>query len=171
MPQDFALLPAAVRVVHGGSGRLTMAGRADIEVASNLVARAVTALVGLPAAGRDVPVTITFDRAPEAEAWDRRFAARRYRSRVAPGRGRDAGLLVERLGPFDNVFRLQATPAGLRWRLVDFRLLGIGLPAALRPACDAFEYADGEGRFVFDIAMDLPGFGRIIRYCGWLVPV
>ncbi len=163
---DFASLPPAVQAVHGGLGPLTMTGRADIELAPGLIAHWATALVGLPAAGRDVPVTITFDRRADAEIWDRRFAARRYRSRVTAGQR----LLVERLGPFDNLFRLRATPAGLRWHLVGFRLLGIGLPDFLRPRCDACEYADGEGRFVFDIAMDLPGVGRIIRYCGWLVP-
>lgn len=168
-PRDFALLPAAVRAVHGDSGRLVMTGRADVEVAPGAIARLVTALAGLPAAGCDVPVTVVFDRGAEAERWERRFGARRYRSRMVAGRGRDAGLLVERLGLFDNVFRLQPTPAGLGWHLVRFRLLGLDVPAALRPGCEALEYADGEGRFAFDIAVDLPGLGRVIRYRGWLV--
>ncbi len=40
---------------------------------------------------------------------------------------------------------------------------------ALAPRAEAAESVDDAGRFRFDVRIDLPGVGRLVRYRGWLV--
>lgn len=119
----------------------------------------------LPPAGADLPVTVRFHRDGAAERWRRDFAGRRYASRLFARHG----LLVERMGPATNIFRLSVEDSALVLDLIGFRFLGVPLPRALRPICRAIE-READGLFSFDIPIALPGFGPIIRYSGRLAP-
>jgi len=167
---DFAQLPAPVRRLHGLSQDLVAAGLAEIDVAPAPVARLLCRLAGLPKAGREVPVSVSF-RIDErgGEHWERRFARRRYAGGLRAGTGANAGLLVERFGPFDLLHRLTVSREGLAWRAVRWRLLGIPLPRWTLPRIDCRESAEGE-RFRFDIDVSFPLVGPVIHYRGWLVP-
>jgi hypothetical protein len=163
-------LPAAVRVVHDHPGRLTASGRADAALGPGVLPRLITALVGMPRDGSDQPVTVTFETdTTGVDHWRRDFAGRRYRSRLFAGSGRWRGLLVERQGILTTGFALEAAPDALHYRVVRFGVLGLALPQWLTPRCHAVETGAGD-RFSFDITIDLPGIGRLIRYCGTLVP-
>jgi hypothetical protein len=165
----FAQLPEPVRRLHGLTRDAATAGRAAITAARNPFAWLLCRLAGLPRPGSDVPVTVTFhlDR-DGGEYWRRRFRGRRYASAMRAGTGADAGLLVEHFWPFIYCHRLTASPDGLAWKLVKWRLLGIPLPRSTVPNVNCFESGDGE-RFVFDIDVVFPLIGQVIHYRGWLV--
>ena len=159
-------LPAALRAVHDQPGTLTLAGTAQVWRSPNPLARLLCNLMGLPAEGADVPVSVTFKRNGDHERWRRRFARRAYSSRLS-SRG---GLLVERMGPATNIFRVGVTAGRLHLDLVDFRFLGVPLPFFLRPHCHAIE-AEEAGAFTFHVPVSLPGLGPVIRYSGRLAPI
>jgi hypothetical protein len=167
---DFAQLPAPVRRLHGLSQDLVAAGLAEIDVAPAPIARLLCRLAGLPKAGREVPVSVSF-RIDErgGEHWERRFARRRYAGAMQAGSRADAGLLVERFGPFALLHRLTASRDALAWRAMGWRLFGIPLPRWTLPRIDCLESAEGE-RFRFDIDVAFPLIGPVIHYRGWLVP-
>lgn len=159
-------LPPGLRAVHDGSGPLTLDGTAQVWRSANPLARLLCDVMHLPAAGTDVPVSVNFERDGSNERWHRRFAGRTYSSRFVVRRG----LLVERMGPATNIFRVTASDSALQLDLVGFRLLGIPLPGFLRPSCAAVETGEG-GAFTFDVPVSLPGLGPVIRYAGRLAPI
>jgi len=166
--KDYDKLPGALRAVHDSDGNLLLAGRADIDRRPGLLAWMICALMGLPEQGRDVVVTVEFVRQGISEIWKRRFGDRRYSSTMSPGAAK--GELVECFGPFTLVFALQADATRLALNLQTCSLFGIPLPTFLRPCCQA-EEREENARFVFDIPLDLPFLGQILRYRGWLVAV
>ena len=167
---DFAVLPEPVRRLHGLAADVATEGRADITSPRGLLPWLVCRLSGLPAPGRDVPVTVAFEiDGKGGEFWRRRFAGRRYQSGFAVGSGRHAGLLCERFFPLVFFHRLTASAAGLRWELVRWRLLFLPLPRWLMPLAVCFESGDG-GRFVFDIDAAFRFVGPVVHYRGWLLP-
>jgi hypothetical protein len=165
-----ARLPAPVVALHSLDAPLTTAGLSDIEGAPGLLARTFCWGAGLPAPGRDVPVTVAFAPAGNGrEHWRRRFGERRHESVMRAGRGRDRGLLIEHFGWFDLLFRLSVEETGLRWRSVGWRLGGVALPLVFMPEVDALESGEA-GRFTFDIAVAFAWLGPVLRYKGWLEP-
>jgi len=163
--QDFVRLPPEVRAVHSGLA-VRVTGRADVERGIGPIKRAICALLGFPRDGRGQPVTIKFSTGADcADHWERDFGGRRYASFLAAGSGRHAGYLVERLGFFTIVFRLAADDGRLVFRMVGLCVVGIPVPTWLRPSCVAFE-GGRNGEFTFDITVDLPLIGRLIRYRG-----
>jgi len=164
--EAFARLPVEVRTAHGGE-TLLLAGRANADVGSGWVPALIRALFGFPRPGRDMPVTIAFSTdADGRDSWRRDFDGRRYCSTMEAGSGRRAGLLVERQQLFTWVFRLSVDAEGrLILELVAADILGIPMPWMLAPRCRAFE-TGADGKFTFDITVDLPVFGRLIRYWG-----
>jgi hypothetical protein len=163
---QFDRLPLEVRTAHSGE-TLLLIGQANADVASGWVPALIRTLFGFPRPGRDMPVTIAFSTdAVGRDSWRRDFDGRRYASTMEAGSGRRAGLLVERQQLFTWVFRL-SVDAGRRLtlELIAADMLGIPMPRALAPRCHAFETGAG-GKFTFDITVDLPVFGRLIRYWG-----
>ena len=165
--ENYCKLPGALRAVHDSGGTLLLAGRADIDRRAGWLAWLICALMGLPKPGRDVVVTVEFIRQGLSEVWKRRFGGRHYRSTMTPGAH---GELVEHFGPFTLVFSVRAEADRLVLDLQACSLLGISLPDFLCPRCLA-EEREENGRFVFDIPLDLPVLGRILRYRGWLMMV
>jgi hypothetical protein len=162
---DFARLPAEVRTAHGGE-TLFLTGRANADVGPGWMPALIRAVFGFPRPGRDMPVTIAFATdASGRDSWRRDFDGRKYSSTMQAGAGRHAGLLVERQQLFTWVFRLTAEDDRLILELVSSAILGIPQPRWLAPRCFAFETGAG-GKFTFDITVDLPIFGRLIRYWG-----
>jgi hypothetical protein len=165
---DFALLPEPVRRLHGLRVDARTEGRAEIVAGKGFWPRLICRLSGLPAPGRDVPVTVAFHiDGKGGEFWRRRFAARRYQSGFSAGQGRHAGLLRERFFPFVFYHRLTPAPEGLRWDLVAWRLGPVPLPRWAMPPTVCFETDEGD-RFVFDIDVKFPLIGQLIHYRGWL---
>lgn len=154
-------LPPALREVHDSGIDQRWSGLAQVEANPNPLARLLCRLMGLAAPGTAIPVTVRFERSGGAEHWHRDFAGGRYRSTLVE---RD-GLMIERMGLATNIFRVSVEDGALRLDLIGFRFVGVPLPSALRPHCHAREH-DEDGRYVFDVPVDLWPFGRIIRYTG-----
>src|SRR6266851_609207 len=98
---DFAMLPEPVRRLHSLAADIVTEGRADITSPRGFLPWLTCKVSGLPAPGRNVPVTVAFQvDGHGGEFWQRRFAERRYKSAFSVGTGRHAGLLCERFFPF-----------------------------------------------------------------------
>jgi len=162
----FADLPAEVQSAHCGE-MLLLTGKANADVGPGCIPALIRTLFGFPRPGRDMPVSIAFSTdAAGRDSWRRDFDGRRYSSRMEPGSGRRAGLLVERQQLFTWVFRLSVdADRRLILDVVAADILGMPIPWALAPRCHAFE-TGADGRFTFDITVDLPVFGRLIHYSG-----
>jgi hypothetical protein len=165
---DFALLPEPVRRFHSFAADTMSEGRADTTSPRGFLPWLVCKVSGLPAPGRDVPVTVAFDIHPDgSQFWRRRFASRRYQSGFTPGTGRYAGLLSERFFPYVFFHKLTASADGLRWELVRWKLLFLPLPRWLMPIAVCFESGEGD-HFVFDIDAAFRIVGPVVHYHGWL---
>ena len=166
--QDFAALAPAVRRVHDLTSRLQLTGRAEAEIFLGLLGRLVCRVMGFPRHGADQPVSVTFTPTGDGgEEWQRDFAGRQYRSVFSRGEGSDAEYLIEQMGAITAVFALAVAGDRLRFEIIRCRCLGIPMPWILSPRCVAYE-SEQDGDFRFDIALELPVFGRLIAYRGVL---
>jgi hypothetical protein len=159
----FDELPPRVAELHDVTGTSVWAGRADVERGRSPVSRMVATLFGLPPAGRDQALHVTFTPDGGTEIWTRRFGDAVFRS-LQYERG---GLLRERVGPSTFVFALVTSPDGMALKLKGVRFLGVPLPGFLAPSVATFE-SEREGRYHFEVEASLPLLGRIVRYQGWL---
>lgn len=159
----FDRLPRRVRELHDFTGLSTWEGRAKVERGRSLATRIAAALTSLPPEGDDQPLRVTFHAVAEREMWARQFGSALFRS----VQYETDGLLRERVGPTTFVFTPLASEEGLALRLDGFRLLGVPLPRALHPTVDTFE-RERDGRYRFEVEANLPLFGLLIRYAGWL---
>lgn len=163
----FDRLAPPIRGLHELTGATRAEGRATVERGTGLPARLVAALMRFPAAGRDVPLRVAFDRRGARERWRRQFADRCFASTQEVGRGRFAGLLVERFGPMAVGLEAREDRGRLRLAVRRWGVCGIPMPSGLGPGCDACEH-DADGRFNFEVELTLPVIGLIVRYRGWL---
>ena len=163
--ERFERLPARVRELHDLTGISVWTGRADVERGRSLPSRMVATLFGLPPAGRDQTLEVTFKVDGEREIWARSFGNAVFRS-VQYERG---GLLREKVGPSTFVFALDTSANGMALKLRGVRFLGVPLPRFLAPTVFTFE-SERDGRYHFEVEASLPLLGRIVRYVGWLEP-
>ena len=162
----FDALPAPIRALHETTGPSVWRGRARVDRAANPLTALAARLFGFPRGSEDAPAEIMVEADRDRSVWRRRIAGGRFVSRLSsPGPG---GRVVERFGPF--AFDLTLTPEGetLVYRVAGWRCLGLPMPRTLAPTTRTHEAVDGEGRFVFDVEIGLPGLGRMVRYRGWL---
>lgn len=158
-------LPASVRAVHSGAP-LPMSGRATARIGTNLPARLLRRLLGLPRSGRhDLSVTLESDA--DGETWTRRFGSARLSSRLTDAG--PLGLFEERFGPVRFAFDLRDVSAGVSWRLCGWRLGGIRLPLALAPHVRAGA-EDAGGLYRFRVVVAHRWTGLLFAYRGTLVP-
>lgn len=162
-------LPPMVRTLHEAEGRTSWAGRAEVTRAPGWRAALAARLLGLPPAGRDMPVRVTFTPIAGGERWHRRFGAHDFRTTQRLGRGRQAHLIDERFGPV--TVSLACVADGDKLRIVPraWRFLGVPMPRALLPGGESYEREE-DGRFRFHVEFTTPLSGPILTYRGWLEP-
>jgi Domain of unknown function (DUF4166)/Saccharopine dehydrogenase NADP binding domain len=165
----YALLPQPIQVMHDLKRDLTAVGVASVERGASLLSRLAAWIVGLPPAGEDVPVKVTFSVGDGREHWQRDFASKRFASTQEEGQGRNARLLRERFGPINFAMALVIESERLRLVLRRWSIFGIALPLWLAPRSNTYEHV-GDGRFRFYVEISHPLAGLIVRYRGWLVP-
>jgi hypothetical protein len=159
----FDALPARVRELHDLDGVAVWEGRAKVERSRALVARIAATLSSLPPEGDDQPLRVTFAAVGDKENWSRQFGKALFRSVQYE---RD-GLLRECVAISTFVFTPVVSADGLALRLDGFRLLGLAVPRMLHPAVRTFE-SERDGRYRFEVEAQLPLFGLLVRYSGWL---
>jgi saccharopine dehydrogenase-like NADP-dependent oxidoreductase len=161
-------LPGAVRCLHDWRGGQVVAGEADVIIGSGWLARIVHRVMGFPAAGQGVPVSVNFSERDGVETWTRDFAGRRFSSDQSAGIGRNERLIVERFGPVRVALAVLGDETGLRLVIRSWTLFGMPLPLALGPTTEAREH-EADGRFYFDVSIGHRLTGLIVRYRGWLI--
>ncbi|CAN7603893.1 DUF4166 domain-containing protein [Bosea sp. LjRoot90] len=166
----FAGMPAAIRAFHSADAEPVWQGRADVARGEGAMIDLLCRLFGLPAAGTDLPVTVSVARGDSfddsSETWTRNFAGQRFSSHL----GIDRGELREAFGPFSFTLAAEASPEGLALPIAAWRVFGLPLPRFLMPSATAHETVDADGRFRFDVRLSLPFFGLLAHYRGWLKP-
>ncbi|MCJ8159551.1 DUF4166 domain-containing protein [Sphingomonas sp. LaA6.9] len=162
MGSRYAELPREVRSIHDVQGDGGATGRAQVTGASNWVGTLVARVMGFPDVG-DHQLHVRFQEAHGCESWTRDFGARRFRSHLS----QKGSWLVERFGPFRFAFDLPSDENGLTMIMQGWWIGAIPLPKWMAPRSTAREWAQ-DGRFHFDVPIELPFVGRIVHYRGWL---
>lgn len=162
-------VPEQIRSMHAPEGGVAR-GRATVICGRSLIARLASRAFGLPGASADTSLEVRFEPVGNGELWTRRFGNDVMRTRQSPGRGGETGFLLERLGPFAFANSLAIAEGRLVLSLSRWRFLGLALPLSMGPRTQAVEYVE-DGRYRFDITVDHPLTGLIIRYFGWLDPL
>jgi hypothetical protein len=161
---DFDLLPAAVRRVHGAATAQRFEGRASARCGRGLASRLGRRLLGMPASGR-YPVEVWICPDASGETWTRRFGSASFTSRLVEAAR--AGHLEERLGPMRFRFALAVDPDGVTWRMAGWSLGGLAMPAFAGPRVRA--RADAAGAlYRFNVVVAHPWFGPLFAYRGTL---
>ncbi len=167
---DYDQLPSSIARLHDLSAGAVWRGRADVGGAHGPLAWLAARMLRFPTAMRDVPVTVKFGVRDGVETWRRTFGPRSFMSLQYAGAGRDRGLIVERFGAVAFAMQVVASQEGIDLHLRRGRVFGVPLPRFLWPQIAANERVDDSGRFRFDVAIGLPGIGRLVHYQGWLEP-
>jgi len=162
-------LPLQIRIMHDVSCTLTAQGVASVERGEGRLAGLVARVMRFPPAGRDIPLTVTFQVRDGEEHWCRTFGSAAFASVQAQGRGRYERLLCERFGPITIGMALVVEDDRLRLVVRRWSVLGLPLPRAFVPQGNVYESAE-DGRFNFHVEICHPLLGLIVRYRGWLKP-
>jgi hypothetical protein len=163
-------LPFAIRQLHSATSVSMYSGRCTVTQGRNLIARAVTALVGFPKPGTDLVINVKLCVASCSERWVRTVADREFSSTLSLPKGRSAGLVREQVGPVAIDMSLVAQTASIEYIVRRWKLLGVPMPLWLGPKTIATESIDAQERFRFDIKIWHPFIGTLVHYAGWLRP-
>jgi hypothetical protein len=138
----------------------------------NFFARSLARLFGLPAGGDAVRVrlSVTQTEGGAAERWHRTFEGRVFDTLQREGVG---GLLAERAGPVELLFRLSVEGGALVYRQAGAALrigpLRVPLPRRLAPRVEARETGADDGRGVnVCVSSSAPLVGLMLTYEGLL---
>lgn len=157
-------LPAVVQRAHRPSAMLR--GTFEVRHGGSLLARVLARIVRCPREAAGVEVTLRIEAEGGVECWHRTFDGRRMTTRQ---RLEEAGVLNERIGPLELLFRLQVEGGGLRFDQVGARgrLAGLVLPWPrwCRPQVEATARAEPGGVGV-RVAVSLPGIGLLMSCAG-----
>ncbi len=164
------LLPPPIKQLHSLTSVSMYSGRCTVIQGRNPIARAVTALVGFPKGGSDLPITVKLSVEDSGERWVRTVADRTFSSTQSLAKGRSEGLIRERFGAIAVEMALVLQGPSMSYVIRRWSLLGIPLPLWLGPKTNAVESVDAEGRFRFDIKLGHSFIGSLVHYAGWLCP-
>jgi hypothetical protein len=164
LAHSFDALPQAVQKIHRSSPEASLRGYCNVTRGKSLVGRAMAFFAKLPPAGENVPIRVTIRREGRLECWTRHFGGHEMTSILTAANG----LLQEALGPVRFLFRLEGSAEGIAWIPVQVKTAGIPLPVTLFrfSVCERAE----DGRYRFDVRVDVCGLGLLVHYQGWLEP-
>lgn len=161
-------LPPTVRRFHAGPAADVFMGTAEVRRGAGWIENSIAKVMGFPAAGTGVPVTVTIERRDGYELWERNFAGRIYRSRQTPSSR--PGFILESMGFLTFELQLPFDGATVGYTIRRGWAAGIPMPAKVLPSSDTREY-EANGRYRFDISLFAPLTRRlIVSYRGWLEP-
>ncbi|MEZ2223294.1 DUF4166 domain-containing protein [Rhizobium sp. RCC_161_2] len=167
--ENFAALPSAIRRVHDSRISKRLEGRATVTRGDGIVAKLIGMAFGFPGSGDDIPTTVTIERRGDKETWTRQFGSAAFRSYLSPAPGNRPGGVTERFGLLSFDIDLGERLGRLYYPVVKGRIGPIPLPRFLTPRSDTVEQLGLEdGRFHFSVNIDLPFFGHLVSYSGWL---
>jgi hypothetical protein len=162
--ENFQALCPAVKALHDVTIDSRATGRCDVIRGDNWLANRLADLVGMPPSGLDVPLVFSIAFEGERERWTRDFAGHQFQSLL----WNEGESLFERLGPVLFEFQLQVRDGALSMVLRKGWLLGLlRLPRFCLPLVLTQEFCT-DGLYQFDVQVDWPLLGRVIRYRGTL---
>jgi hypothetical protein len=160
MDGAFVKLPEVVQRAHRGTIRLS--GTAQVERGRGL-GGLIAAIMRLPKSNPKAELIVTGWHFPDKMVWSRTFDGRTFESTFT----RDDDFLVERMGLLSLYLQPKSEGGRLVYRLIATQIGPIALPAMFAPSMTAWE-AEREGRYEFEVSVNLPLLGRMIRYAGSL---
>ncbi len=164
----WATLSPAVRLLHDGTGP-GATGKLRVRRGASWLARALASLMGMPAEGDEVPVTLRIATGASGDRWIRAFAGRPLETLQR----RDGACLVEELGLFQCRFFLRADGGALIFDQVGaalgFRRAAIPLPTAIAPRIVGSARSEQESVRV-DVQIYAPIVGLLVAYDGLVAP-
>ncbi len=158
-------LPPPVVAMHEVRDVRTWHGRATVTHGTTRLARLANWILRFPPAGRDQELSVRMCVTPQGEMWTRRFDGRLLVSYLEPGPA--ARTIRERLGPISAISRMATDATGVDQPLLAVQVLGLPIPASLRPRLDVREGTDG-ARYTFRMRAADPWGRLLIAYEGWL---
>jgi hypothetical protein len=163
----FADLPDKVQQLHSAECPSQWQGKAQVIRGKGALASLVAWLNGFPKATDSIDITVSFTPTDKGESWQRNFGGKTFSSFQALGTGRYAGLVTERFGPV--TVGLATVVKDKRLYLIPRRwsFLGLPIPKILLPGGDSFE-EEVDGKFRFDVRIELPVVGLVVAYKGCL---
>ncbi|WP_237212460.1 DUF4166 domain-containing protein [Ruegeria lacuscaerulensis] len=160
-------MPSALRQLHNFPGRYV--GRCSVEGGRGWLKKLALRLGRFPPNADDIPVKVKIDRAGQAWVWERDFGGHTTRSLLAFDHG--SGCVREQMGQLTLWLKPEVSDGRLSIHIRRLSVLGLRCPAFLLPRSSTVEWQDENGRFRFDVSAEMPLFGPLIRYRGWLAPV
>ena len=164
-------LPSRLQELHMVSENRKWRGEASVRRGAGRLSKVAGWIAGFPPAAASVSIEVEMRATGKGETWIRRFGQKRFKSYLSMRSRRRKPVLIERFGLMSFQIDLGEDAGKLRFPVQSGRVLGIPLPAFLRPASDTFEYVDDQGRACFSVRVSLPIAGLIAQYEGWLKPV
>ncbi len=159
-------VPPALLHLHGGPGRY--AGRCSVEGGDGWLTKLALRLGRFPPSANDIPVQVRIDRTGQEWMWKRNFNGHTTRSRLTFDRKK--GCVCEQMGRLTFWLKPEFSDGLLAIRISRLKVMGLRCPAVLMPRSSTVEWQDEQGRFRFDVSAEMPVFGHLIRYRGWLAP-
>lgn len=161
---DYATLPAQIRLLHDVPAPRRWVGRASVKRGHSPWARVIAGVFGFPPGSDDTGVTVTMTPQNGGELWERQFGDKRFRSFLMV----KDGCMTERFGPFTFTLGLHVADGQLHFPVASGRVGPVRFPKVLLPVSIAREY-EANGRFHFDVALKAPLTGALmVHYQGWL---
>jgi Domain of unknown function (DUF4166) len=165
----WANLSEPVQRLHAGT--LSGAGRFTVRHGERGLARLLIKFMRLPEAGVEIPVRLSITTDAAGERWQRTFGV--GAPFVTEQRAGDAsGLMIERIGPTEVLYRLEIAGGALFYRHTGTALrlgpLRLPLPRLLAPRIAARESAIDEKSTHISVEVTLPLVGRLISYKGFI---
>lgn len=164
--EKYRTLPTALQDGHNVMSYKTMRGNVDIIRGKNPLAHLLANIIGFAKSQTSAPISITMDVKGDREVWTRTIGASTFTSTLSPG-NRPCEI-YEQFGlvKFKMIFRIEDSK--LHYDIISAKIFGVPLPAFLRPKSVTHEREEDD-KFIFDVEIILPLFGRLISYKGWLV--
>lgn len=164
MGEEFARLPTAVQEMHQVFGDNGAEGEVFVERGTNPIANFAAAVTGFPVSGHH-KLHVSFSERDGRERWVRESSSgQAFSSRLYEHKGR---LAESFFGIAHFGFDLSAEQNGLRMHLARWWLGPVPMPRVLGPRCTAREWEE-DGKFHFDVPIELPVVGLVVHYRGWL---
>jgi hypothetical protein len=162
---QFEVLPEVLRQFHDAADGGRASGTFQVERGVGLIRNAVAALLGMPRAGRDVPVRLEVQIAGDRERWIRHFPGRSW----ASTQWADGSLLLEAFGLISFSSALVVDGPTLRYEFRRAWFAGMPLPDWLSPYVDGRVKAGDTG---WEVAVHVyaPFISAIFHYEGPVSP-
>lgn len=160
MGEAFYRLSPVLQKTHVGISSLN--GVVNVQH-GNIFARTICRIFGFPKAGSNLNLSVECHHSRSGMIWHRNFSGQHMRSNFR----RRGEFLVEYLGPLALRFLVVEKAGALEYVFKSTSLWGIPLPNFLSPKINAWEKEEN-GRYVFDVSVNMFSVGLVIRYGGAL---